>query len=170
MVELFCNLTTVSIFGMHKMSPHQETKYAVVDALRRFSEIAEQAIDMGAAGKHMHRTDMRTLSILQRNFTNGTEVTTSSIARALGISAASATSLVDRLESRGHAQRKRSTIDRRIVNVLPTATALQEARNIFLPISQAILESLDGFSKQELTIACEVLSSAAKALEKHIDG
>jgi DNA-binding MarR family transcriptional regulator len=60
------------------------------------------------------------------------------IARRLRITTASATLLIDRLESAGHAQRRRDQPDRRRITVVPTPTAQRGIIEAMLPMLAAL--------------------------------
>ena len=68
------------------------------------------------------------------------------VAEALDISVASATGVVDRMESRGLVERRRDADDRRVVLVVPTAGA------------QAVLGDIDTRRRQALTKILSLLS------------
>lgn len=135
-----------------------------VDALRAYTETSDRVIDQHGAARGVHRTDLRTLSLLMRRQAAGLETTPSELARQLGISSASTTALVDRLVGAGHAERERSDRDRRSVKVVATESAFRDGQAIFAPIARHTGEALGGFSDDELATAIRVLDAATEGL------
>lgn len=56
----------------------------------------------------------------------------------LGIAPGAATELVDRLERAGHLERRRDTVDRRRVHLIPTASALDQVGEELRPLIAAL--------------------------------
>ncbi|NLE98804.1 MAG: MarR family transcriptional regulator, partial [Propionibacterium sp.] len=97
------------------MDAHEETLRALVWALREYAETSERVVESSGTAHGVHRTDMRTLSLLMRRQREGDRTTPSDLVRLLGLTSASATALVDRLVEHGHAERARWEKDRRSV-------------------------------------------------------
>ncbi len=136
----------------------------ILDALRQYSEHSERIIDLMGSRRGLHRTDLRTLSLLTQRDRAGAVTTPSDITRHLGLSSASTTALVDRLVRQGHARRERSEHDRRSVRVLATESATKEGRELFLPIAKGTWAALEPFTDEELATAERVLRAATDAL------
>jgi DNA-binding MarR family transcriptional regulator len=75
----------------------------------------------------LNRTDMRTLHFLIASAHRGEVVTPSAIASHLGISTASTTKLLDRLERGGHITRESHPSDRRALVIRVTSETHQAA-------------------------------------------
>lgn len=151
----------------------QQKAWALVRALREYAEVAERVVERSGAAHGLHRTDMRTLSILMRRQAEGLTTTPSDLSRILGISSASTTALVDRMVGHGHAQRERSERDRRSVSIIHTDSAAVEGRTVFTPIARHTMNWMTGFSTEELETAVRVLSAATRAMEdaeRELDG
>jgi DNA-binding MarR family transcriptional regulator len=67
----------------------------------------------------------------------------------LGITPAAATDLIDRLERAGHLERRRNTVDRRRVHLIPTASAIQQVADELRPLIAALNAVTSGFSEAE---------------------
>jgi DNA-binding MarR family transcriptional regulator len=67
----------------------------------------------------------------------------------LGITPAAATDLVDRLERAGHLERRRDTVDRRRVHLIPTARALDQVAEQLRPLISALDAVVSGYSDTE---------------------
>ncbi|MEO6713461.1 MAG: MarR family transcriptional regulator, partial [Mycobacteriales bacterium] len=78
------------------------------------------------------------------------------LAAATGLTSASITAVVDRLESKGYVRRERDPHDRRKVVVrLSQAVAAPECSDAFEPVLQAWREAIADFSDSELGIIIE---------------
>jgi DNA-binding MarR family transcriptional regulator len=67
----------------------------------------------------------------------------------LGITPAAATDLVDRLERAGHLERRRDTVDRRRVHLIPTRSALDQVAEELRPLIAALNAVITGYSGAE---------------------
>lgn len=67
----------------------------------------------------------------------------------LGLTPAAATELVDRLEKVGHLTRERDRADRRRVNLIPTASTLEEVRDHLRPLLDGVDAVAQEFSDDE---------------------
>lgn len=90
------------------------------DAEQRLSEASQRYMKLG-------RTDMRALHFLIVAHHKGTVVTPSAIATHLGISSASTTKLLDRLEAGGHIVRDKHPSDRRALAITVTDETRESA-------------------------------------------
>jgi DNA-binding MarR family transcriptional regulator len=78
-------------------------------------------------------------------------LTAGEIARATGLTTASVTSLIDRLESKGFVQRVRDSKDRRRVIVEPNQTRLTELMQAFGVMGEIFVDLFDGYTGEQLT-------------------
>lgn len=78
---------------------------------------------------HLGKTDMTALRSMLRAGQAGQPLNAAALSRELGISSAATTVLVDRLEQSGHAERRPSATDGRVIEVWPTATTENEVRS-----------------------------------------
>jgi len=107
-------------------------------------------------------SDLRALRLIE---TSGPQLA-SAIASAVGITAASATSLIDRLEAKGLVQRVRDPNDRRQVHVHLT---LQYARRISSKSEnrkRSLADLLSKYSAQELGVIADYLQKNIYLLGK----
>lgn len=146
--------------------------WELVRALRDYTEVAERVVERSGAAHGLHRTDMRTLSLLMRRQAEGLVTTPSDLSRILGLSSASTTALVDRMVGHGHAERERSERDRRSVSIVHTESAAVDGRSVFTPIAQHTMRWMADFSEEELDTATRVLRAATQAMadaERELD-
>ncbi|HWD61924.1 MAG TPA: MarR family transcriptional regulator, partial [Humibacter sp.] len=85
----------------------------VLAALRRWRESEDASLDESRRTMQLGSTDMRAMRYLAVLHGRGEVATPGGLAIHLGISTASVTKLLDRLESAGHIQRQRHPTDRR---------------------------------------------------------
>ena len=143
---------TRSMFSMAASDPHQELiDYsdleaqdieeidALMEALSRLRAAEKALSEASLRYMELSETDMRALHFAIVSENMGSEATPGAIARTLGISSASTTKLLDRLENAGHIERLQHPTDRRalVVRVDPStrATAMrtigaQQARRV----------------------------------------
>lgn len=83
----------------------------------------------------------------------------------LGIRSASATTLVDRLERAGHAERRRHDVDRRRLVVVPTQEGAQAVGAAFAPLSEALDAAAEELTPEGRAAAAQYLRRVTAALE-----
>jgi DNA-binding MarR family transcriptional regulator len=91
------------------------------------------------------------------------------IARAIGLTPAAVTSLVDRLETRGLVARTRDAGDRRKVLVEMTPEARKISVRYYEPLARDGYEHLSRFTDQELTVIERFLAAAVGVQGKHLE-
>lgn len=101
---------------------------AVMNALRGWHEAAERMSEASRRYMRLGDTDMRALRYLIAAFNQDLLVTPGALTAHLGISTASTTKLLDRLERGGHVRRSPHPTDRRALTVAVTADTRADAR------------------------------------------
>jgi DNA-binding MarR family transcriptional regulator len=93
----------------------------LMGAFARLRQVEEELVEASDAYMKLNRTDMRALHFLMVSGRRGELVTPSFIAAHLGISTASTTKLLDRLERGGHITRRPHPSDRRalVISITP---------------------------------------------------
>ena len=81
----------------------------------------------------------------------------------LGLTPAATTELVDRLERAGHVDRRRDTVDRRRVQLIPTESAVREVGAQLAPLLAALDRVSMGFDAAERTVIAEYLDQVRAA-------
>lgn len=100
----------------------------ILEALRAFRRADQEMRRRAAAGMGMNETAMRALQVVVGRERSGLTVSPHHLARALAISTASTTKLVDRLVASGHLVRAPHPRDRRGVVITATPHAHLEIR------------------------------------------
>ena len=120
------------------------------------SAIAEQ-FGLGA-------TDEKTLFILSR----AGALTAGEIAQQTGLTTASVTSLIDRLERKGFVRRMRDSKDRRRIIVEPNEARLAEFARLFDSFQGTFEDLLEGYSDEQLATIADFLTRAAQRSQQAI--
>jgi DNA-binding MarR family transcriptional regulator len=86
----------------------------------------------------------------------------------LGITPAAATDLVDRLERAGHLERRRDTVDRRRVHLIPTRSALDQVAEELRPLVSALDSVVSQYSDAERAAVRRYLADALEAYRQFV--
>jgi DNA-binding MarR family transcriptional regulator len=89
-------------------------------------------------------------------------LTAGEIAQHTGLTTASVTSLIDRLEQKGFVQRVRDTADRRRVIVQPISARLAEIDQLFSQLADSFGAVLDAFDDAQLATIADFLTQATQ--------
>jgi DNA-binding MarR family transcriptional regulator len=141
-----------------------QRRLGVVHLLRRISVELELARSAFAQAHGFHETDVRALIHLLDAGRAGIPATAGWLGAQLGLSSASTTSLIDRLEAAGHVRRARSTRDRRKVEVLVTDEAVALGWAFFGPLLTGMVRAMRPFSPAELESVEGFLGAVAGAM------
>jgi DNA-binding MarR family transcriptional regulator len=116
----------------------------------RSAGAAMQLLGAAAADRiGINVTDLNCLNILAL----GGEMTAGELARKTGLTTASITGVLDRLEEAGFVRRERDTRDRRRVVVrLDAARGLREVAPVFAPVIQAWRVAAAQYTDEELSL------------------
>lgn len=141
----------------------------VLNMLRRYraAETAMRARTRLAMG--MNETDLLALRFLLREQRAERSVRPIDIARALDISTASTTTLIDRLERGGHARREAHPTDRRASIVVPTVSSDDEVKATLGAMHRRMLTLVDEMSDHDRAIVTQFLSGMTSAIHEASD-
>jgi DNA-binding MarR family transcriptional regulator len=95
------------------------------------------------------------------------------LARYLGVSTASMTAVVDRLERSGHVRRERHASDRRSIYVIPTRDTDQEVRKTLGAMHERMLSAVIDMTPEETRVVMDTLTRLQEAVDQvepqHVD-
>lgn len=111
-------------------------------------------------------TDYRAVSALA---TGGIR-TVGDLARALGLSAATTTAIVNRLEERGHVVRARDGGDRRVVTLHLTESVIAQIRELMSPLVMRADERLRTLPTADQAAAADFLAFVVESMTDHVRG
>ncbi|HEX9089397.1 MAG TPA: MarR family transcriptional regulator [Arthrobacter sp.] len=112
----------------------------------------------------LNLTDYRALSALAQSG----PVTVGRLAGDLGATAATATAIVSRLESRGYVARHRNTDDRRQVQVSVTPAASRGIMNLMRPLMAATNEHIKALPAADQAVVADFLDVAQRLMRDHL--
>ena len=113
----------------------------------------------------INATDLNCLNLL--SFSG--QMTAGQLARATGLTTASITGVIDRLEEAGFVVRERDVADRRRVLVrLVTERAIRDVASVFLPMVQAFQQMAERYTDEELRLIVEFYGQLEQVLRLHI--
>ncbi len=137
---------------------------AVLRALRdyRTSETATRRSTRDSMG--MGETDLLALRHLLRAQAGGGTLGPKDLSRALGITTASTTALIDRLVASGHVQRAPHPTDRRSLVIVPTVDSDAEVRTTLGEMHQRMLAVAEALSPEEARVVITFLRRMSEAI------
>ena len=134
-------------------------------AIRRTGSLMQLMGQAAADRIGINATDLNCLNIL--SFSG--QMTAGQLAKATGLSTASITGVIDRLEQAGYVRRERDTNDRRRVVVrLVLDRAISDIASVFLPMVHAWQEMVERYSDDELRLIVEFYGQMEEVLRQHI--
>lgn len=142
---------------------------SVMEAMRayRAAEVAmrrrtQQAMDMG-------ENELLVLRFLARARQHGESVTPAVLSRYLGITSASTTALLDRLEKSGHVTRAPNPADRRSVIVASSEKSDEEIRHTLSAMHERMMGVVRGMSAADRETVIGFMDAMRDAVDQ-IDG
>lgn len=144
---------------------HEATTSDLLRAIRSFGDAHDRMLGSIKKGMRMNITDVATLRLLIMREEAGEMVTPMQISKHLGISTASTTKLLDRLEASGHVARQPHPTDRRGRTVVLTDAARREFYEQFGTKLQLMRSAMEPFSAQQLEDATNLLLAIGDALD-----
>ena len=114
----------------------------------------------------MGENDLLTVRYLLKAEGEGRIVQPAEIARYLGVSTASTTAIIDRLERSDHVRRAPHPTDRRAIVVVPTVETDHEVRRTLGAMHARMLDAVIGMSPEEARIVIECLGRMQAAVDR----
>ncbi|GGC90706.1 hypothetical protein GCM10011512_17160 [Tersicoccus solisilvae] len=147
-----------------------EPAVRVLNALRdyRAAEAGMRRRSRDAMG--MGEKDLLALRYLLEADRAGTLLTPGDLARRLGISTASTTTLLDRLTRSGHVRRAPHPTDRRALVVLPTADTDGEVRSTLGGMHERMLDVARSLDPEQAETVAAFLTAMAAQVAAPLDG
>lgn len=114
----------------------------------------------------MGETDLLALRYLLQAERTGAQLKPKDLAERLGISSASTTILLDRLERSGHLKRAPHPSDRRALVIVPTMGAEHEVRTTLGHMHDRMLEVADALEPEDAAVVATFLQGMVDAVER----
>ncbi|WP_449282325.1 MarR family winged helix-turn-helix transcriptional regulator [Leucobacter sp.] len=119
-----------SLLDTDRLHPSDAAQsFAVMEALGEWQEAWRALAKLSAQYMRLNETDMRAIRMIMGAQRRGEAVTPKDIARAVDISPASTTKLIDRLVAAGHLTRSAHPTDRRTTLIRVTESTRRTARD-----------------------------------------
>lgn len=134
---------------------------ALVASCRRLYAAIDRLDHVAATKVGVSRNDLRALNELE-----GGPVRAGHFAEALGLTSGAVSSLLDRLEKLGLAQRMPDPSDRRAVLVAPTEKLFEELGPLYRGVAEHLTELAHTYSSRELKAALRHLGDVIQAYER----
>jgi DNA-binding MarR family transcriptional regulator len=142
-----------------------ELEVAFATAMRRTGSLMQLMGQAAADRIGINSTDLNCLNIL--SFSG--QMTAGDLAKATGLTTASITGVIDRLEEAGFVRRERDPHDRRRVVVrLALDKAIQEVASVFVPMLRDWREMAARYSDDELRLIVDFYGRVEQVFRKHL--
>jgi DNA-binding MarR family transcriptional regulator len=138
---------------------------AVLQAFRvyRAAELAMRRRTRQSMG--MGENELLALRHMLKARSQGRSITPSELAKFLGISTASMTAMVDRLEKSGHVQRQSHPTDRRRIHLIVTDKSDEEVRETLGPMHERMMAAVADMDPEESRVVIACLERLQEALD-----
>ena len=142
-----------------------ELELAFATAMRRTGSLMQLMGQAAADRIGINATDLNCLNIL--SFSG--HMTAGELARATGLTTASITGVIDRLEEAGYVSRERDPHDRRrVVVTLSLDRAMRNVASVFLPIMRDWREMAARYSDHELRLIVDFYARVEQVFRNHL--
>lgn len=113
------------------------------------------------------RTDVRAMVAIMDAARRGEALTAGALGRAVDLSSASVTALVDRLERAGHVHRVRDPADRRRVVLEMSESAMVAGGQFFGGLQRDLVDAMSGYADEELAVVRRFLAEMTEVIVRH---
>src|ERR1700722_5127315 len=138
---------------------------AFEESLRRTSSFMHLMSQAAAERIRINPTHLNCLNILSL----GGQLTAGQLAQATGLTTASITGVVDRLEEAGYVRRERDASDRRRVVIhLIVEPVLRDVVTVFAPMTQAWQQTAAGYTDAELELLLDFQAKSEQVLRDNL--
>jgi DNA-binding MarR family transcriptional regulator len=127
------------------------------DATQAFDEAIGERLELGTAERHC------------LGFLHEGQKTAGAIAKAVALTPAAVTALIDRLETRGFVERHRDEKDRRQVHVVLTDMAMKTAMKYYGPIATEGAALLESMTTAEIEVVKNFVEKALALQQRQTD-
>jgi DNA-binding MarR family transcriptional regulator len=139
---------------------------AFATAMRQTGSLMQLVSQAAADRIGINATDLNCLNIL--SFSG--HMTAGELARATGLTTASITGVIDRLEQAGYVSRERDPHDRRrVVVTLVLDQAIRNVASVFLPVLRDWRELATRYSDDELRLIVDFYARMEQVFRNHLD-
>ena len=130
---------------------------SVLEALQVYRSAEAAMRRRTGAAMGLGENDLLALRFLLDNHASGTTTAAKDITRYLGISTASTSALLQRLEANGFIERRPSAVDRRSVEIVPTSAAASDTGPMLAAAQRHMAESTQTLTPDEAKVVTRFL-------------
>lgn len=116
----------------------------------------------------MHGTDASALVHIINAEQHDRPLTQSELCRRIGLSSGATSSLLNRLESAGHVERRRDQADRRVVTLRSSPAVHEEVDNFFRAVADDLDKVIRAHLESDLREFTQILEEMSDSLERHL--
>jgi DNA-binding MarR family transcriptional regulator len=135
--------------------------------LRRLTVELDAVGHRFAEAHGLGRTDVRALVAVMDAARRGEPVTAGGLGAAVGLSSASVTALVDRLERAGHVRRVRDPADRRRVALEMSEASMAAGAAWFGGLQRELVAAMTDFTDADLDVVRRFLTAMTDVIARH---
>ncbi len=149
----------------HKQSAQQHLNQSLLDASKRLSTQTVIFHQTVAGYLGLNITDHKCLDIVLGRG----RATAGQLAELTGLTTGAITSAINRLEKAGYVRRVKDPNDLRMVIVEPIHTHLHRIKEVFAPLSDAMIELYSRYSPNELQCILDYIERSNQILTRQTD-
>jgi DNA-binding MarR family transcriptional regulator len=144
----------------------RERSVAVLEAMRTYRAAESAMRSRTQLSMGMGENDLLALRYLITAQQDSRAIGPKELTAYLGISSASTTVLLDRLERAGQVRREQSPFDRRALIIVPTATTDEEMKAALGEVPERMVEVADRLSADEAKVVIDFLHEMRAAVDQ----
>ena len=138
----------------------------LLEAMRTFRAAESAMRRRTESSMGMGENDLLALRYVLRAHRDQRTTGPKELATYLGVSSASTTVLLDRLEKGGHIRREHSPFDRRALIIVPTASTDDEVRTTLGDVHERLVEIAEQLSEEEARTIIDFLTDMREAVDE----
>ncbi|MDO9398078.1 MAG: MarR family transcriptional regulator [Herbiconiux sp.] len=139
---------------------------AVLEAMRSYRAAESAMMRRSQESMGMGENDLIAMRYLLRANENGKSVGPKELAQYLGITSASITVLLDRLEKNGHITRQPSPFDRRALIIVPTVPTDELGAATLVDVRSELIDVVESLTDDEVQTITRFLSDLRDAVDQ----
>ncbi|MCS5735225.1 MarR family winged helix-turn-helix transcriptional regulator [Herbiconiux daphne] len=150
---------------LYAVAPAVEAAKDAVDAILRLQSVGEREVDRVRAVSGLNNNEFRAIRYLLQAQRESRDTGPKDLVAMLGISNASVTNIVDRLENLGYLQRAPHPSDRRAQLLRPTPDAAQKIENGYRTFHETVVDVIGRLSPSDAACVARALNDVSDRIE-----
>ncbi|MCR3722502.1 MULTISPECIES: MarR family winged helix-turn-helix transcriptional regulator [Prauserella salsuginis group] len=145
------------------LSDPEDPDAVLIRLLRQLNVETDRFAEMFGEAHGLYRTDLNALVVIMDAVRGGDSISPGELARALQLSASATTAVLDRLETAGHARRRRSANDGRRIELQLPETTWRLGDELFRPLGAELERAWSSFDADERDTIVRFLTASIRA-------